>query len=278
MFGLGQTSSSAAGRRQEIVELLLERDSVTVRELVERFAVSAMTVHRDLDVLEERGVLRKVRGGATAQPTGVYESSIAFRLHSMQDAKRRIARRAAQYVEAGSSLVLDDSTTALAMIPELRDIPQLTLVTNFVSIVEAAADVSEGDLTVVGVGGTYNPKYHAFGGVIAERALRDLRVDRCFLSVPAVDLQRAGIFHQEPGQAAIKRTMTEIASESTLLADASKFGKSAVHRIVDLSAFQRIIVDDSIAPATVSALRGIGVAVEVAGPDHPSEHDDAGVS
>src|SRR3954447_7096919 len=136
MFPLGQTRSSAAGRRQDIVELLLERDSV-VRELVERFAVSTMTVHRDLDVLEANGVLRKVRGGATAQPTGVYESSFGYRLSHMREAKRRIAHLAAPSVEPGSSLVLDDSTTALALIPELAEISQLTIVTNFVSIVEA---------------------------------------------------------------------------------------------------------------------------------------------
>ena len=259
-------AKSAATRQQSILDLLAERDNVTVRELTERFVVSAMTVHRDLDTLEKRGVLRKVRGGATAQPSGLYEGSIGFRLSAMREAKQRIARLAARSVEPGSSLVLDDSTTALALIPELAEIPQLTIVTNFVSIVEAVAELKDTDLTVVAIGGTYNPKYHAFGGRLAERALHDLSVDRCFISVPAVDVQR-GVFHQEPDQAAIKRMMIEIAGESTLLVDASKFGKRAVHRIVGLEAFASVIVDDSVDPAVVSALHAaVAADVEVAGP------------
>jgi len=267
--------ASAAARRQTISELLLERESVTVRELTERLAVSTMTVHRDLDVLEANGVLRKVRGGATAQPTGVYESSFGYRLSHMREAKRRIAYLAAQSVEPGSSLVLDDSTTALALIPELAEISQLTIVTNFVSIVEAVAEMTDAELTLVVIGGTYTPKYHAFGGVLAERGLRELSVDRCFLSVAAVDVQR-GAFHQEPDQAAIKRTMIAIAAQSTLLADASKFGKRAIHRIVGLDAFSGVIVDDSLDEATLSALRNSAADVQVAGLQAGAQYQGAG--
>src|SRR3954447_8322781 len=89
-------------RREAIVRLLLERDSVTVRELTERFQVSTMTAHRDLDALAERGVLRKVRGGATAQRRALYESSLTFRLSETRDWKDRIAGVAASRVEPGS--------------------------------------------------------------------------------------------------------------------------------------------------------------------------------
>src|ERR671926_1817035 len=123
---------SAGERREVILGMLLERESVTVKELTERFAVSTMTAHRDLDALAERGALRKVRGGATAQPTALYESSLAFRLSEMREAKDQIARVAASRVEPGSSLVLDDSTTGLAMLPYLAQIPELTIVTTFV--------------------------------------------------------------------------------------------------------------------------------------------------
>ena len=84
---------SSRERRDTIKEMLLAQDSVTVRDLAERFDVSAMTIHRDLDALEAIGVLRKVRGGATAQPTALYESSLGFRLAQMPDAKREIAGR-----------------------------------------------------------------------------------------------------------------------------------------------------------------------------------------
>jgi DeoR/GlpR family transcriptional regulator of sugar metabolism len=195
----------------------------------------------------------------------VYESSLAFRLHEMAEAKRQIARMAVRRIQPGSSVVLDDSTTALAMLPELARIPELTIITNFVSIIEELTGVTDGSLELVAVGGTYNPKYHSFGGVLAERALREFRVDRCFLSVAAVDAQQ-GAFHQEPDQAAIKRTMTEIAGESTLLADASKFTKRAVHRVAGFEAFSDAIVDDATDPVVVAALRSRGLDVEIARP------------
>ena len=250
-------------RREAIVRLLLERDSVTVRELTERFQVSTMTAHRDLDALAERGVLRKVRGGATAQPTALYESSLTFRLSEKREAKEYIARVAASLVQPGSSLVLDDSTTGLAMLPHLAQIPEVTVVTTFVSIVDELAHMTDGSLNVIGIGGEYNPKYHAFGGVMAEQALRSLRVDQCFLAC-LVDINR-GAFHREPDQAALKRTMMEIADESTLLADSSKFSKRGMHRVATLDAFERAVVDDTTEPAIVSALRAGGLDVEVAG-------------
>jgi DeoR/GlpR family transcriptional regulator of sugar metabolism len=263
-----ETTLSTQARRDAILQLLLEQNQVTVRELTERFAVSAMTVHRDLDGLEDRGVLRKVRGGATAQPTGLYESSLAFRLGEMQAAKAQIAKVAARNVAPGSSIVLDDSTTGLAMLPYLADIPGLTIITNFVSIVEEISRMTDSSLTLVAVGGTYNAKYHAFGGVLAEQALQSLHVDRCFLSVAAVDVRR-GAFHQEPDQAAIKRMMIAIADESTLLVDSSKFANRALHRIVELDAFDSAVVDGSTDPSIVSALRSNGLAVQVAGRAEP---------
>jgi DeoR/GlpR family transcriptional regulator of sugar metabolism len=254
---------AAEARRQQIMRLLLERETITVRELTGRFRVSAMTVHRDLDALQARGILRKVYGGATAQPSGLYESSLAFRLGSMSAAKRAIARRAAQRVAPGSSVILDDSTTALELVPFLARIPQLTIVTNFLSVAERLAAARDVDTKLIVVGGAYDPKYHSLLGIVAEQTLLELRVDLCFLSVPAVDV-RNGAFHQEPHQARVKRRMTEVAASSTLLVDSSKLGKQALHRIVGLDAFDCVIVDEAAPAADVEALRESVAHVEIA--------------
>jgi DeoR/GlpR family transcriptional regulator of sugar metabolism len=262
-LGVPDENLAVGERREAIVRLLLERESVTVRELTERFQVSTMTAHRDLDALAERGVLRKVRGGATAQPTALYESSLTFRLSENRDSKDRIARVAASRVEPGSSLVLDDSTTGLAMLPYLTEIPELTIVTTFVAVVDEVAHMADG-LKLIGIGGAYDPKYHAFGGEMAAQALRNLRVDQCFLAC-LVDVKR-GAFHRESPQASLKRTMMEIADSSTLLADASKFSKRGMHRIATLDEFDRAVVDDTTDPESIAALRSAGLEVDVAGP------------
>ena len=244
---------SSRERRDTIKELLLEQESVTVRDLAERFDVSAMTIHRDLDALEAIGVLRKVRGGATAQPTALYESSLGFRLAQMPDAKREIAAAAAARVKPGASVALDDSTTTLAMLPFLAEIGHLTVVTYFASVVEEVSRLAPDTLELVVVGGTYSHKDHSFGGVLAEQQLMDLSVDHSFVSVPAVDVER-GAYHQEVDQAALKRTLARVAHDSSLLVDSTKFASSALHRVVELSEFDAIYVDDGLSPDIVAKL------------------------
>lgn len=255
---------SSRGRRDAIVAMLLERDSVTVRELAERFSVSAMTVHRDLDALETIGVLRKVRGGATAQPSAVYESSLGFRLGQMADAKRRIAELAAERIKPGASVALDDSTTTLAMLPFLAEIEELTIVTYFASIVEEVARLTPDTLKLIVIGGTYSHKYHAFGGSLAEQQLVRLSVDHSFVSVSSVDVARNAAFHQELDHAALKRTLVHIARDSSLLVDATKFASSALHQVVDLTELDAIYVDDSTPVATIEQLRRGAADVHVA--------------
>jgi DeoR/GlpR family transcriptional regulator of sugar metabolism len=133
------------------------------------------------------------------------------------------------------------------------------------SIVDELAHMTDSSVNLIGVGGTYKPKYHAFGGVIAEQALRNLRVDQAFVAC-LVDVRR-GVYHREPEQAALKRVMLDIADETTLLADASKFSKRGMHRVATFDAFDRAVVDDTTDPAIIAALRSSGLDVEVAGPE-----------
>jgi predicted transcriptional regulator len=76
--------SSRANRKRELAQYVLDHGTVTVTELVERFGVSQMTVHRHLTELERQGVVRRFRGGASAQPSGVFESNVLYRMSAMQ--------------------------------------------------------------------------------------------------------------------------------------------------------------------------------------------------
>jgi DeoR/GlpR family transcriptional regulator of sugar metabolism len=266
-------------RRQHIVRLLNEQDSVTVRELAEHFEVSQMTINRDLEKLDEAGIVRRVHGGATAQPTSLYESSLVFRMAAMTEEKSRIGRCAARYVTPGSSLVLDDSSTALEMVRRLAGIADVTVVTNFFRVVEQLRTMRGGPERLILLGGTYDSKYESTGDLLTEKALDEVRVDRCFLSVPAVDLV-AGVFHQDAAVARIKRAMMDAAVERFLLVDSSKLGKRALHRIAALEEFDGIVVGSGVSPEDLAALRARvhNVEVAVAGPaDHASENGDEAV-
>ena len=250
-------------RQQEILQLLVERETVTVQELTERFEISSMTAHRDLSALQERGALRKVRGGATAQPSYIYESSLKFRQGQMAAAKETIARKAVEWIDPGSSLAIDNSTTCLAMMPLLVHIPNLTIVTNSLSILEYLNSIGRSDANVIMVGGIYNSKHHALLGLTSEKMIAELGVDWCFLSASAVNVDR-GVFHQEPDQARSMRAMLDIAGKSALLIDASKFGKGALHRVADWNKFDLIVTDSGTSKEIVDTLHRTSSHVKVA--------------
>jgi DeoR/GlpR family transcriptional regulator of sugar metabolism len=107
-------STSAVDRQSLIRDRVHSEGSVTVDQLVSLLGVSRMTVHRDLDVLEADAVLRKVRGGATALRSSLFESDFPFRLTSSVAAKNAIGRAAATFVDGGQAVICDESTTTMA--------------------------------------------------------------------------------------------------------------------------------------------------------------------
>jgi DeoR/GlpR family transcriptional regulator of sugar metabolism len=252
-------------RRQDIAELILSAGatgSVTAAELSARFGVSLMTVHRDLDELERQGVVRKYRGGVTAQPSGVFESNVAYRMKSMVAEKDAIAERAAALVEPGMAVMLDDSTTALALARRLTGtgVGPLTVVTNFRPAINLLA--GERDIRLVALGGDYDPLHDSFLGVSCVDAIEALHVDLCFVSTSAVSGGFA--YHQEQHIVSVKRVMVRAAARTVLLIDHTKLNRVALHRVVPLSAFDLLVVDDGADPKVLRELDEHKARYEVA--------------
>jgi DeoR/GlpR family transcriptional regulator of sugar metabolism len=256
--GADAAARRPARRQAEIAAYVVEHGTATAHELVEAFGVSLMTVHRDLDALERQGVVRKYRGGVSAQPTSVFESNVAYRLNAAQVQKRALARRARAMVEPGMSVMLDDSTSALAVVPLLEDVTPLTVATNFlpaVSLLTAMPDVQ-----LVVLGGIYSPTHDSFGGVPCADAVEALRTDLLFCSVSAVSPTHA--YHQEQEIVLVKRAMLRAARTRVLLLDNAKLRRTALHRLAPLTDFDLVLVDEQAPAEQVAALREQGAAVE----------------
>ncbi|MGW3473358.1 DeoR family transcriptional regulator [Saccharopolyspora sp. NPDC000995] len=95
-------------RREQIRQEVLASGFVRIEGLAAKHGVSGMTIHRDLDVLEQQGWLRKVRGGATSTPTALLETSVRARIADAADEKARIAKHAVRLVSPGQVVALDD--------------------------------------------------------------------------------------------------------------------------------------------------------------------------
>lgn len=250
-------------RQRLITERVVARGSCSAQELAAEFGVSIMTIHRDLDQLERRGIVRKFHGGVTAQPSGVFESQLSYRMMSKAEEKSAIARVALRYVEPGMSVMLDDSTSILHMIPGLAERTPLHVATTFLAGLRRLADIAaDSDLTVMGLGGVYDPPHDSFIGMQCIEQIAGIRADALFMSTSAISATEA--FHQEERIVALKRAMVHAATKRYLLVDHTKLGRVALHRILPLDEFDLVITDAAADPAILAAWDAGGIHYEVA--------------
>lgn len=227
-----------AQRQRRIIDRVVEQGFASVAELVEDAGVSVMTIHRDLDDLAGRGLLRRVHGGVSALPTGVFESSSEFRMQRQVEAKDALARTALTFVEPGMSVLLDDSTTALALARLLPSIGALTVITNYRQVLEVL--IEEDDIAVIMLGGAYSRTHDSFIGVPEASGLATYAVDVSFQSTSTIDETRA--YHQEQELVLMKRAMIEAGERSVLMIDGSKVGRRSLHRFAELAEFSDLVV------------------------------------
>jgi DeoR/GlpR family transcriptional regulator of sugar metabolism len=250
-------------RKRLITDAVLASGSATAQDLANQFGVSLVTIHRDLDELERRGVVRKFHGGVSAQPSGVFESQMPYRLASMTAEKEAIAQAALGYVEPGMSILLDDSTTVLAMIDGLAERAPLHVATTFVTGMRRLSELAaDHDITLIGIGGRYDVAHDSFVGVQTNSHVQGIHVDAVFISTSAVSL--TDMYHQEEQVAALKREMLNSASKRYLLIDHTKLNRRALLKIASLSELDLIITDDAAAPEVLAAWTAAGIAYQIA--------------
>ena len=250
-------------RQRLITERVVSQGSCTAAELAAEFGVSIMTVHRDLDELERRAIVRKFHGGVTAQPSGVFEAQLSYRMMSKAQEKSAIAQVALRYVEPGMSVMLDDSTSILHMIPGLAERSPLHVATTFLAGLRRLADIAaDSDLTIIGLGGVYDLPHDSFVGMQCLEQIAGIRADALFMSTSSISATDS--FHQEERIVALKRAMVYAATKRYLLVDHTKLGRVALHKIVPLDEFDLIITDAAADPSLLAAWDASGIRYQVA--------------
>lgn len=242
------------------MDAVMTEGAIRIEQLADQFAISLMTVHRDLDELESRGLLRKTRGVATALSTSLVESSDVYRSSRQIVEKEAVARAALDFIEPGQALVLDDSTTTLHLVQHLESKAPLTVITNVLTIMNQLAGVQ--GVTLLALGGEYYNWCSAFMGGMTRQAIERLRPDVSIMSTPAItgDI----VYHQMLETVDTKRAMLNSSKKRILLVDHTKFEKRALHRLAHLTEFDVVIVDAETALTDVERMRSQGIFVVVA--------------
>jgi DeoR/GlpR family transcriptional regulator of sugar metabolism len=231
----------ARQRQALILEQLGRAGGVRVSDLVQILGVSDMTVRRDLDVLQRRGLLDKVHGGATLRRDGSTDEP-GFQAKSVRELaeKDAIGRRAAELVEPGSAIAVTAGTTTFTLARHLALVPGITVVTNSVPVANVFFEADLGQ-TVLLTGGLRTVS-DALVGPIALASLAGLHVDLTFMGVHGMD-SRAGFTTPNLMEAETNRAMVAAAGRLVVVADHTKWGTVGLSRIARLDDASVLVTD-----------------------------------
>lgn len=242
----GEKFRSAGQRQARLIELLRTELFADIQILRERLGVSIATVRRDLSELESKGLLKRTHGGATVINQVTRDSAAVVREATNAVEKARIAEAAAELISDGDAVMIDSGTTSLQVAKALAANASLTFVTNGTDVLKALVD--GGARNVHFIGGEYVDINHSCGGAMAAEQVRRFNVDKAVLSVSSVDIKRRLICTLSPQIGSVQQAMIEIAQEVIVVADHSKFDRTALSVIEDLDALDYIVTDTATRP------------------------------
>lgn len=230
----------AAERRNRILDKLQEEKKVVVSELSDLFEVSEETIRRDLDKLDKEGLAIKSYGGAVLAENNNVDMPFNVRKKKNMQGKRIIANIIKDLIYDGDHIIVDPSTTAVAIVKALREKKRLTIVTNSIEILVELTDASGWD--IISTGGTLKENYLALVGPRALEGISSFFADKLILSCKGIDMEK-GITDANEMFSQVKRTMLHSAKQKILAVDSTKFEKVSFSKICDISDIDMVVTD-----------------------------------
>ena len=248
-------------RREQIIALLAQKGRVSVADLSEQFGVSQATIRADLDALAAEHLLSRTHGGALALDHNRLELSFDFRrrLHAPQ--KSAIGAAAAALIEDGDAIILDASTTALAVAVQIKDLRELTVLTNGIFI--ALELLQAPGITVLMPGGFLRRDSVSMVGDEGHDFIEQFNFQKGFFGAKGLTLEE-GLTDVNSAEVAVKRNLVARARQVIAIVDSSKWGRVGFASFASIDQVDCIITDDGGPPAMVTALRQAGVDVVIA--------------
>lgn len=243
-----------------IMEQVNKYGRMNVLDMAEKLDVSTATIRRDLNELEQRGMIRRIHGGAVLASVSTtfeyqYHDKVALRMEE----KKRIAIFAAEEVQDGDAIFLDSGTTTYQIASLLGSKKNLTVITYDMSIASILNNHTSAQIIVTG--GIVRPYYNVLLGSITEAFIQNMMVDKVFISADAIH-QNFGISNANYIESGVKSLLVKAGKKVILVADRTKFGKVAVSKFCDLEDIDLLITDKEVSHDMVTAIQEKGISIK----------------
>lgn len=250
-----------AERKRKIVDTVSEEGGCSVAELADRLDVSKATIRRDLNDLEEEGLVERSHGGAIPVRTAASEESYSQRNVQNLEAKQAIGSRARKEIHEDQVVFFDSGTTTMEVARRVPDGVRFIAATNSPQL---ALELTEEDRDVKLTGGTLRPRTRALVGPTGEAFMQRTNFDQVFLGTNAVDPD-AGLTTPNEDEARMKQLMVERANRVVLVADATKFGRRSFAQFAAIDDLDLVVTDASLEGELHEAFEAAGVDVAEVG-------------
>lgn len=247
-----------ASRHRAILDKLDKEGSVNVLLLCNELDVSAVTIRKDLKLLESKGLLFRSHGGASKTNPYINEQPVNEKEHIQSDEKRRIGEAATALIKEDNAIIIASGTTVLALARHIKPSHHLIAITASLNV--ALELNKQAELEVIQLGGTLRKSSFSITGTYGESMLKQFSCNKLFLGIDGLSLD-FGLTTTSLQEAHLNQKMMQAAQKTIVLADSSKFGRRGFGKICDVEEIDQIITDTEAPEHYVRSLKERGIEV-----------------
>ncbi len=246
-------------RQAKIIELVKNNNGINVKDLAGLFGVSQMTIRRDLDRLQNKGLIIRTHGGGISAGKLRFLQE-GFPDYSVSPSKSAIGAAAAALVSGGQTIAVDSGTTALSTAMHLSQGAGITVATTSLCVAQA---LYGSDINVLLLGGFLRKNFPGTYGPITEQILKQFHVDMLFIGCDGA-VSNDGFYTADMHVANLEKAMVGIANQVVVVTESSKFGRRAFSRYATLNQVYAVVTDNGLSAEDRANLEAAGISVIMA--------------
>lgn len=244
-------------RHLKILDLVNEKDRISVQELSARLGLSVVTIRKDLEELESEGLLRRQHGYAAKASPDAINSRMSFRYLE----KKKIAQKAVSLVEPMETIMIESGSTCALFAAELAAVNDVTIITNSTYIARSLGNAP--GVKVILLGGDYDTVAEVTTGPVTELCAREYYVDKIFVGIDGFT-EESGFTNINHTRCSTVRALAKQADKVIVLTTSDKFGKRSVAKMFSTKEVHTVVTDSNLPSEYTDSLRSQNVQVELA--------------